>query len=98
MSDRLFLFAQRGLPKQALTSLAGRAAHARWGGLTTAVIRRFIRRYGVNMAEAANPDPAAYPTFNEFFTRALRDCGLLDLKSGEPFAGLVESKGIERRG
>jgi phosphatidylserine decarboxylase len=27
----------------------------------------------VNMAEAANPDPAAYPTFNEFFTRALKD-------------------------
>jgi phosphatidylserine decarboxylase len=36
------------------------------------VIRWFIRRYGVNMAEAAAPDPAAYATFNEFFTRALR--------------------------
>ena len=33
------------------------------------VIRWFIGRYKVNMAEAANPDPAAYPTFNEFFTR-----------------------------
>ncbi|MEO3715428.1 archaetidylserine decarboxylase [Roseateles flavus] len=72
MSDRLAILFQYLLPKQALTSLAGRAANARWGGLTTAVIRRFIRRYGVNMAEAANPDPAAYPTFNEFFTRALR--------------------------
>ena len=72
MSDRLAILFQYLLPKQALTSLAGRAANARWGGLTTAVIRRFIRRYGVDMAEAANPDPAAYPTFNEFFTRALR--------------------------
>ncbi|MBB2483716.1 phosphatidylserine decarboxylase [Mitsuaria sp. WAJ17] len=72
MSDRLAILFQYLLPKQALTSLAGRAANARWGGLTTAVIRRFIQRYGVNMAEAANPDPAAYPTFNEFFTRALR--------------------------
>lgn len=72
MSDRLAILLQYLLPKQALTSLAGRAANARWGGLTTAVIRRFIRRYGVDMAEAANPDPAAYPTFNEFFTRALR--------------------------
>ena len=26
--------------------------------------------------------------YSRFFTRALRDCGLLDLKSGEPFAGL----------
>ncbi|MBL8559498.1 MAG: leucine--tRNA ligase [Hyphomonadaceae bacterium] len=26
--------------------------------------------------------------YARFFTRAMRDCGLLDLKSGEPFAGL----------
>jgi phosphatidylserine decarboxylase len=35
------------------------------------VIRWFIERYRVNMAEAANPDPAGYATFNDFFTRAL---------------------------
>jgi phosphatidylserine decarboxylase len=60
------------LPKQALTRFAGRVAGARGGGLTTALIRWFIGRYGVNMAEAADPDPAAYPSFNEFFTRALK--------------------------
>jgi phosphatidylserine decarboxylase len=70
--DRLAILLQYLLPKQALTSLAGRVASARWGGLTTTVIRRFIERYDVDMSEAANPDPAAYPTFNEFFTRALR--------------------------
>jgi phosphatidylserine decarboxylase len=72
MSDRLAVLPQYLLPKQALTSLAGTLASARGGGLTTAAIRWFIGRYGVNMAEAANPDPAAYPTFNEFFTRALK--------------------------
>jgi phosphatidylserine decarboxylase len=36
------------------------------------VIRWFIGRYGVNMAEAAEADPAAYRTFNDFFTRALQ--------------------------
>jgi phosphatidylserine decarboxylase len=61
------------VPHKALTAFAGWVAGARMGGLTTAIIRRFIRRYGVNMAEAANPDPASYPTFNEFFTRALQD-------------------------
>ncbi len=61
------------LPKKALTSFAGWVAGAQMGGLTTAIIRRFIRRYGVNMAEAANPDPASYPSFNEFFTRALKE-------------------------
>ncbi len=53
--------------------LAGKLANARAGDLTTSVIRWFVGRYGVNMAEAANPDIAAYPTFNEFFTRPLRD-------------------------
>jgi len=44
----------------------------RGGELTTAVIRWFVRHYGVDMSEAANPDIASYPTFNEFFTRALK--------------------------
>ena len=72
MSDYLAVLPQYVLPKQALTQFAGLVAGARMGGVTTAIIRNFIARYGVNMDEAANPDPAAYPTFNEFFTRALK--------------------------
>jgi len=72
MSDRLAVLPQYLLPKQALTRFAGWVAGARWGGATTALIRWFIGRYGVNMAEAAQPDPAAYASFNEFFTRALK--------------------------
>jgi len=60
------------LPKWALTVYAGFVAGHRWGPITTILIRRFIRKFGVNMGEAANPDPASYPTFNEFFTRALK--------------------------
>jgi phosphatidylserine decarboxylase len=63
---------QHLLPKQALTSLAGVVAGAHGGAATTALIRGFVRRYGVNMAEAAQPDPAAYQTFNAFFTRELK--------------------------
>ena len=66
------VFLQHLLPKQALTSLAGVLAGARGGAATTAAIRAFVQRYGVNMAEAAEPDIAAYATFNEFFTRALK--------------------------
>ena len=73
MSDRLAVLPQYFLPKQALTALAGRFARAEGGSLTHAAIRRFVARYGVNMAEAAQPDITAYPTFNEFFTRPLRD-------------------------
>lgn len=63
---------QHLLPKLALTRLAGAFARARAGAVTQWAIRRFIARYQVNMAEAANPDPTAYETFNEFFTRALK--------------------------
>ena len=60
------------MPKQAMTALAGAFARSNSGAVTTAAIRRFISRYGVNMAEAALPDPTAYASFNDFFTRALK--------------------------
>jgi len=73
VSDRLAVLPQYLLPKQALTVLAGKLAGAQAGGLTTRVIRWFVGRYGVNMAEAANPDIASYASFNEFFTRPLQE-------------------------
>jgi len=72
MPNRLAVLAQYLLPKRALTALVGRAAAARGGAATTAVIRWFIGRYGVDMGEAAEPDAARYATFNDFFTRALK--------------------------
>jgi phosphatidylserine decarboxylase len=72
VSDRLAILTQYLLPKQALTSLAGALAGAQGGGLTTWAIKRFIGRYQVNMAEAQDPNPAAYASFNDFFTRALK--------------------------
>ena len=72
MSDRLAVLPQYLIPKQALTTLAGKFAGARAGGVTTSFIRWFVGRYGVDMAEAVNPDIAGYATFNEFFTRPLR--------------------------
>jgi phosphatidylserine decarboxylase len=78
----LSVLAQYLLPKQALTSLAGSFASARAGAVTTAAIRWFAKRYRVNMSEAAQPDLAHYATFNDFFTRALRD-GARPLASSE---------------
>ena len=72
MSERFSVALQHFLPKQALTVAAGFGASLRGGRLTTAVIRWFVRRYGVDMSEAEQPDPAAYATFNDFFTRPLR--------------------------
>ena len=99
MSDRLKVTAQYLLPKQALTVLAGKLASARAGGLTTSVIRWFVGRYGVNMAEAANPDIASYASFNEFFTRPLRD-GVRPLATADficPVDGAISQFGVIER-
>jgi phosphatidylserine decarboxylase len=70
--DRLAVMPQYLLPKRLITQLAGKIANLRGGALTHAIIRRFVAKYGVNMAEAADPCIESYPTFNEFFTRPLR--------------------------
>ena len=70
-AERLAVALQYVLPKQALTLCMGLLARAEGGAATTAVIRWFIQRYGVNMMEAVQHDPGAYRSFNEFFTRPL---------------------------
>ncbi|MCF8183979.1 MAG: archaetidylserine decarboxylase, partial [Polynucleobacter sp.] len=72
MPERLAVLLQYVLPKQALTMLAGWFATLRAGALTSSVIRWFVRRYGVDMSEAAHPAIESYASFNEFFTRALK--------------------------
>jgi phosphatidylserine decarboxylase len=70
--NRLKVLPQYLIPKQAITALAGQLASAQAGKLTTAVIRWFVKRYQVNMSEAAQEDIGAYSSFNEFFTRPLK--------------------------
>ena len=72
MSDRLAVLPQYLLPQQALTRFAGVVARWRGGAISTGLIRWFVGRYGVDMAEAAEPRIEAYASFNDFFTRALR--------------------------
>jgi phosphatidylserine decarboxylase len=73
VSDRFKVLPQYLMPKQAMTSFAGRVAGAKGGAMTTRLIRWFVGKYGVNMAEAANSDITSYASFNDFFTRPLRD-------------------------
>jgi phosphatidylserine decarboxylase len=72
MPERLQILLQHALPKARLTTLAGRIAGARHPWFTPRLIRWFAGRYGVNMAEAADPELAGYDSFNAFFTRALK--------------------------
>jgi phosphatidylserine decarboxylase len=60
------------LPHRLLSWLARKLAYSRNTAVKQWLIDTVTRRFGVNLSEAAEPDPRAYPTFNAFFTRALR--------------------------
>ena len=60
------------LPHRLLSSIARSAAYSENPWLKQTLIDTAIRRFNVDLAEAAEPDPTAYPTFNAFFTRALK--------------------------
>jgi len=60
------------LPHRLLSRLAYAAARWRWPPFKRALIRTVVRRFNVNLDEAANPDLDSYPHFNAFFTRALK--------------------------
>ncbi|HEX7888013.1 MAG TPA: archaetidylserine decarboxylase [Ramlibacter sp.] len=48
-------------------------AGARLGPVTRWMVRRFAAQYQVNMAEAVEPRLESYASFNDFFTRPLRE-------------------------
>lgn len=60
------------LPHRLLSSLARRLAYSTSPGVKQWLIDTVVRKFNVNLAEAAEPDPRAYPSFNAFFTRALK--------------------------
>jgi phosphatidylserine decarboxylase len=64
---------QYAMPKHFISRMVGKLAAAKAGGLTTALIKLFIKQYKIDMTEAKYPDPAHYKTFNEFFTRPLKE-------------------------
>ncbi len=70
--DKIKVGLQYWIPQHGLTRLVGKLASAKAGGLTTAVIRWFIKHYDVNMDEALHSDPKYFNTFNEFFVRELK--------------------------
>jgi phosphatidylserine decarboxylase len=43
------------------------------GGFTTFLIKKFIKAYDINMAEAKLKNASDFKTFNDFFTRELKD-------------------------
>ncbi len=95
--DRLKITLQYITPKHLISRAMGKFAAAEAGWLTRAFTQWFIKRYNVDMNEAAESDPRAYPTFNQFFTRPLRpDARPLEAQQGQlahPVDGAVSQLG-----
>lgn len=71
-ADRLLSLWQYPIPQHLISRLMGLVANSQNPAIRDPFVKWFAQRYGVNMAEAANPDLASYRTFNEFFTRPLK--------------------------
>ena len=98
--DRLSTGLLRMLPQHLLAAGMYRIARSTQPWLKDRLITRVIRHYRVDMAEAEQQDPAAYPSFNAFFTRALRP-GVRPLAEGmlvSPADGSVSQIGAIRGG
>lgn len=72
MLEKIKIKLQYLLPKQGLTQLAGWIADQKAAGFTQLMIKLFAKFYKVDMAEAKESEFSAYSTFNEFFTRPLK--------------------------
>jgi phosphatidylserine decarboxylase len=68
----LFVALQHALPQHFLSRLVLRVTRIRLRPIKNLLIRSFVRGFRPNMSEAAQPNPLQYPSFNAFFTRALR--------------------------
>ncbi len=60
------------LPHRALSSLARRLAYSGHPRVRRWLIDTVTRKFGVDLSEDDNSDPATYATFNAFFTRGLK--------------------------
>ena len=101
---------QRLLPRHRLTALVRWIAEIRLRPLKDFLITAFVRLYDVDTTEAANPVPDGYSSFNDFFTRELKEGarpvdgspaavispvdGILSAAGGIDGAALLQAKGI----
>ncbi len=73
MFARAFVLLQYLLPRHALTALVYRLARVRTRFVKDALIKGFNRLYDVDLAEVDARVPEDFASFNEFFTRPLRE-------------------------
>ncbi|MGP1928879.1 MAG: archaetidylserine decarboxylase [Arsenophonus sp. NC-WZS1-MAG3] len=98
MLEKIKIKLQYLLPKQWLTQLAGWLSNRKLAGFMQLIIKFFAKFYKVNMEEAKESEFSAYATFNEFFTRPLKE-GMRPIVAGNnqlalPADGVISQLGL----
>lgn len=73
LGARLFAVLQYPLPQHALSRIVHWLTRREAGRITHLAIKAFIRIMRVDMGDARDSRPSAYPSFNAFFTRELAE-------------------------
>ena len=72
LGQKSFVAFQHVLPQHLLTSVVYKATRSRSPAIKNWLIGQFMRGFKPDMSDAVEPNPFAYASFNEFFTRALK--------------------------
>ena len=73
LKKQIFIQAQRVVPQHKLSRVIGKVAASENPVLKNAVITAFKAQYGIDMSIAEQSNALKFKSFNEFFTRSLKD-------------------------
>lgn len=72
LTEKAFVLGQFVLPQHLLSRLMGKFTYCENPIIKNLMIQRISAAYHIDLSEALEPDPAAYRSFNAFFTRPLK--------------------------
>ena len=98
LSDRIKTLIQYPLPHHLLSRLMYRITRIEWRPFKNAMIRLISKRFDIDISLAREQNLDAYPHFNSFFTRPLRD-GVRPIVAGSdtiacPVDGTISQIGV----
>ncbi|MGA8884347.1 MAG: archaetidylserine decarboxylase [Acinetobacter sp.] len=73
LKQQIFIRAQRAVPQHKLSRVIGKVAASENPLVKNAVITAFKAQYGIDMSIAEQGNALKFKSFNEFFTRSLKD-------------------------
>ena len=73
LKQQIFIRAQRAVPQHKLSRVIGKVAASENPLVKNAVIAAFKAQYGIDMSIAEQGNALKFKSFNEFFTRSLKD-------------------------